>query len=74
MLNEALADHVTQLGDQALVHEHAIKLALLGIDQKSSHRLVQVVEYLLEVSGRLGKGIFGADQVKDLEKAVDVAI
>lgn len=74
MLDEALANHIAQLGDQALIHEHAIEFAFLGIYKQSSHGLVQVVEYLLEVGRCLSKRILCTDQIKDLEEAVDVAV
>ena len=74
MLDEALRDHVAQLWYQALVHEHFIELALLGVDQQASYRLIQVVEDLFEIRGRLDQRIIARHQIKDLEEAVNVAI
>jgi len=50
VLDETLRDHIAQLGNQALIHEHLIELAFFRVDQKPTHGLVQVVEHLLEVS------------------------
>jgi len=50
MLDEALRDHIAQLGYQALIHEHLIEFSFFCINQKPTHGLVQVVEYLLKVS------------------------
>ena len=74
VLDEALRDHVAQLWYQALVHEHFIELALLGVNQQASYRLIQVVEDLFEIRCSLDQRIIARHQVKDLEKAVNVAI
>ena len=49
MLNEALGDDIAQLWNQALLHEHLVKLAFLSVNQKSSYRLIQVIEDFLEI-------------------------
>lgn len=70
MLNEALGDDIAQLWNQALLHEHLVKLSLLGIDQETPDSLIQIVEHLLEVNLHLILN----DLVKDLEKAMQVGI
>ena len=74
MLDEALRDHVAELGNQSLIHEHLIKFTLFGVDQQAANRLIEVIEDFLEVGSRLNHGILGNDEVKDLEEAVDVAV
>ena len=80
VLYEALGDHVAQLRDEALLHEHLVEFSFLCINQESSYGLKQVVKDLFEVyfyliQFFLSFTLFPLDNlVKNLEEAVDVAV
>ncbi len=74
MLNKALRYDTAELGDQTLIHEHLVKFAFFSIYQKTSYRLVQVIEDFLKVGSRFDQLILGNDKIKDFKEAVYVAI
>lgn len=74
MLDETLRDHVAKLGDQTLDHEHPVEFTLLGVDQQSSHGLVQITKHLLEVGRCLDQRVLCDNHIENFEEAVDVAI
>ncbi len=74
MLNKALRYDIAKLGNETLIHEHLIKLAFFGINQKTSHRFVQVIKDFLKICSWSNQLILCNDKIKDFKEAVYVAI